>query len=61
MKRVRAYSSQLSYTELYDCQRYYYEVPSCYSTVYLSLTTVHNTVELGLIPPPENSTETFDM
>ena len=36
MKRVRAESSQFSYTELYDCQRYYYEVPSGYSTVYLS-------------------------
>ena len=23
-------------TKAYDCQQYYYEVPSCYSTVYLS-------------------------
>ena len=29
-------SSQFSYTDLYDCQRYQYEVPSCYTTVYLS-------------------------
>ena len=40
MKRVRAWSSQFSYTELYDCQQYYYEVPSCYSTVYLSGTVI---------------------
>ena len=25
---VRTWSSQFSYTELYDCQRYQYEVPS---------------------------------